>query len=49
MRSSTLCRCLLLLLARPTGIIGPAEEPEYATEKLLAHQYKAASGGLLLP
>ena len=23
--------------------------PEYATEKLLAHQYKAASGGLLLP
>src|SRR6266567_7955120 len=27
MRSSTLCRCLLLLLARPTGIIGPAEEP----------------------
>src|SRR6266704_2626965 len=30
MRSSTLCRCLLLLLARPTGIIGPAEEPSNA-------------------
>src|SRR6266567_9388455 len=32
MRSSTLCRCLLLLLARPTGIIGPAEEPTYPSE-----------------